>query len=82
MLGNELPEAYKKFKECLNNDLDTPGAIAIFLGWMKRAKRIFIAKIMKDPMSGLHGISLVYLIQFLSLLSKIHLKLILKLKLC
>ena len=41
MLGNELPEAYKKFKECLNNDLDTPGAIAIFLGWMKRAKKEF-----------------------------------------
>ena len=25
MLGNELPEAYKEFKECLNNDLDTLG---------------------------------------------------------
>ena len=25
MLGNELPEAYRKFKECLNNDLDSPG---------------------------------------------------------
>ena len=44
MLGNELPEAYKKFKECLNNDLDTPGAIAIFLGWMKRAKKNFHSK--------------------------------------
>ena len=44
MLGNELPEAYKKFKECLNNDLDTPGAIAIFLGWMKSAKKNFHSK--------------------------------------
>ena len=44
MLGNELPEAYKKFKECLNNDLDTPGAIAIFLGWMKKTKKNFHSK--------------------------------------
>ena len=44
MLGNELPEAYKKFKECLNNDLDTPGAIAIFLGWMKKKKKNFHSK--------------------------------------
>ena len=44
MLGNELPEAYKKFKECLNNDLDTPGAVAIFLAWMKRAKKNFNSK--------------------------------------
>ena len=39
MSGHELPEAYEKFKECLNNDLDTPGAIAIFLGWMKHVKK-------------------------------------------
>ena len=44
MLGNELPEAYEKFKECLNNDLDTPGAIAIFLGWMKKEKKNFCRK--------------------------------------
>jgi len=39
MTGNELPEAYEKFEECLNDDLDTPGAIAIFLGWMKSVKK-------------------------------------------
>ena len=44
MPGNELPEAYKKFNECLNNDLDTPGAIAIFFGWMKSAKKNFYGK--------------------------------------
>ena len=44
MTGNELPEAYGKFKECLNNDLDTPGAIAIFLGWMKATKKNFHSK--------------------------------------
>ena len=82
MFGNELPEAYEKFKECLNNDLDTPGAIAIFLGWMKKAKKNFNSKNNERFNLGLHGISLVYLIQFLSLLSTIHLKLILKLKLC
>ncbi len=37
--GHELPDAYEKFKECLNNDLDTPGAISIFLGWMKHVKK-------------------------------------------
>ena len=42
--GNELPEAYKRFKECMNNDLDTPGAIAIFLGWMKNTKKDFGSK--------------------------------------
>lgn len=42
--GNELPEAYEKFKECLNNDLDTSGAIAIFFGWMKSAKKNFYGK--------------------------------------
>ena len=41
MPGNELPEVYEKFKKCLNNDLDTPGAIAIFLGWMKIEKKNF-----------------------------------------
>ena len=44
MPGNELPEAYEKFKECLNNDLDTPGAIAIFLEWMKYTKKNFSDK--------------------------------------
>ena len=44
MPGNELPEAYEKFKECLNNDLDTSGAIAIFFGWMKSAKKNFYGK--------------------------------------
>ena len=42
--GDELPKSYNKFKECLNNDLDTPGAIAIFLGWMKNVKKDFGAK--------------------------------------
>ncbi len=44
MSGNELPEAYEKFQKCLNNDLDTPGAIAVFLGWMKHAKKKFGSK--------------------------------------
>ena len=44
MNGNELPEVYEKFRECLNNDLDTPGAIAIFLGWMKSVKKNFHSK--------------------------------------
>ena len=44
MTGNELPKAYDRFKECLNNDLDTPGAIAIFLGWMKNTKKKFYRK--------------------------------------
>ena len=44
MFGNELPEAYGEFKKCLNNDLDTPGAISIFLGWMKKAKKDFHSK--------------------------------------
>ena len=44
MSGNELPEAYKRFKECMNNDLDTPGALAIFLGWMKNTNKDFDSK--------------------------------------
>ena len=44
MSGNELPDAYEEFKECLNNDLDTPGAIAIYLRWMKSAKKNFHSK--------------------------------------
>ena len=49
MPGNELPPEYEKFRECLNNDLDTPGAIAIFLRWMKRIKKNFDSK--KDERS-------------------------------
>ena len=44
MAGNQLPEVYEKFKECLNNDLDTPRAIAIFLGWMKSTNKNFCNK--------------------------------------
>ena len=44
MTGNEYPEVYEKFKECLNDDLDSPGAIAIFLGWMKSVKKNFYNK--------------------------------------
>jgi len=49
MFGNELPEAYKEFKECLNNDLDTPRAIAIFLGWMKKTRKNFHSKNNQRP---------------------------------
>ena len=33
--GNKYPEAYDIFKSHLNNDLDTPKALAVFLKWMK-----------------------------------------------
>ena len=39
MQGHHLPEAYESFKSCLNNDLDTPGALAVFLKWMKEANK-------------------------------------------
>ena len=29
--GTQLPDAYKRFKNSLNDDLDTPKALAIFL---------------------------------------------------
>ena len=44
MHGEEMPKEYEMFKESLNNDLDTPGAIAIFLGWMKLANKNFHSK--------------------------------------
>ena len=39
--GNMFPKEYKKFKYHMNDDLDTPKAIATFLDWMKNAKKIF-----------------------------------------
>ncbi len=39
MQGHHLPEAYESFKSCLNDDLDTPKALAIFLNWMKEANK-------------------------------------------
>ena len=37
--GSQLPDAYKSFKNALNDDLDTPKALAIFLEWMKKKKK-------------------------------------------
>ena len=37
--GSQLPDTYKRFKNSLNDDLDTPKALAIFLEWMKKTKK-------------------------------------------
>ena len=37
--GAQLPEVYKSFKNSLNDDLDSPKALAIFLEWMKETKK-------------------------------------------
>ena len=37
--GSQLPEVYESFKNSLNDDLDTPRAIAIFLKWMKKTSK-------------------------------------------
>ena len=37
--GTQLPDEYKSFKNSLNDDLDTPKALAIFLEWMKKTKK-------------------------------------------
>ena len=39
--GSQLPDTYKRFKNSLNDDLDTPKALAIFLEWMKKTKKKF-----------------------------------------
>ena len=35
---SQLPDVYINFKNALNDDLDTPKALAIFLEWMKKQK--------------------------------------------
>ena len=43
-----LPEEYNNFKEKMDNDLDTPGAISVFFSWMKDiSKEIKNGKITK-----------------------------------
>ena len=39
--GDMLPKEYIDFKYHMNNDLDTPKAIAAFLNWMKNRKKYF-----------------------------------------
>ena len=39
--GDMLPKEYIDFKYHMNNDLDTPKALAIFLNWMKNRKKYF-----------------------------------------
>ena len=38
--GKQLPGAYQEFKKHLNNDLDTPKALAVFFDWMKLERKI------------------------------------------
>ena len=40
MSGKQLPKAYQEFKKHLNNDLDTPKALAVFFDWMKLERKI------------------------------------------
>ena len=42
--GTYLPDAYQDFLKSMNNDLDTPKALAVFLEWMKKTKKIFDIK--------------------------------------
>tara|TARA_B100001248_G_C27392960_1_gene463568 strand:- start:169 stop:1560 length:1392 start_codon:yes stop_codon:yes gene_type:complete len=44
LIGAQLPDAYKHFKNSLNDDLDTPRALAIFLEWMKKTKKSLLEK--------------------------------------
>ncbi len=37
--GGQLPEAYYEFTEAMNNDLNTPKALAIFHTWMKEVTK-------------------------------------------
>ena len=37
--GEQLPEAYYEFTEAMNNDLNTPKALAIFHTWMKEVTK-------------------------------------------
>ena len=37
--GGQLPEAYYEFTEAMNNDLNTPKALAIFHTWMKKVTK-------------------------------------------
>jgi len=34
--SKDYPEEFKKFNACLANDLDTPGALAIFFDWIRK----------------------------------------------
>ena len=42
--GTHLPDAYQDFMKSMNDDLDTPKALAVFLEWMKKTKKILIQK--------------------------------------
>ncbi len=46
--GTQLPNVYKSFKNSLNDDLDTPKALAIFLEWMKETKKKLADRIVDD----------------------------------
>ena len=45
--SKDLPSIYKKFQEAMNDDLNTPKAIAIFMEWLKNTQK----KIIKNNFS-------------------------------
>ena len=46
--GNNLPDIYFEFVDAMNDDLNTPKALAIFFTWMKNQMKLIKTESMKD----------------------------------
>ena len=47
-IGNNLPDVYIEFVDAMNDDLNTPKALAVFFTWMKNQMKLIKTESMKD----------------------------------